>query len=165
MIKLSPLSAHHDLRLPAQRDGVRISAIPPVRITALAPYPGQTDALRAQIGGFPRHGEVLTLGALRMVWAGRDLAFAFGDGLPDGLDAHCAMTDQSDGWAGFSLTGARAQAYLARRLPFDLRALPDPASARSVMGHIPVLVLKGKDLQLWVWRSMAQSALHDLTHP
>lgn len=162
MIKLRPTSAHYGLRLPVTLDTVEIAAVPVQRIIALAPYPGQLGALRAMLGGFPSAGQIVTLGDLRLVWAGRDMVFAFGDKLPEGLAAHCAMTDQSDGWAGLSLGGPNASAFLARRLPFDLRALPANSSARSLIGHVPVLVVKADDLQLWVWRSMLRSIVEEL---
>ncbi len=141
-----------------------LRALPSVPITSLAPYPGHTDALRKALGGFPEAGEVISLGNLRLVWAGRDLAFAFGEGLPDSLDAHCALTDQSDGWIGLELHGKGSEALLARRLPFDLRKLPAQGAARTLLGHVPVLVVRPgpETFEVWVWRSMACSALHAL---
>ncbi len=160
MIKLKETSAVGQLRLPALR-GCTLRALAPVRITSIAPYPGQMDALCAHLGGFPAPGEVVTLQGIDLVWAGRELAFAFGDDLPDGLDAHGALSDQSDGWCGFALQGTGAEALLARRLPFDLRKMASPASARSVLDHLPVLVLRRASdrFEIWVWRSMVQSAL------
>ncbi len=160
MIRLKETSAIAQLRLPTLAGGT-LRALPPVRITSIAPFPGQADALRARLGGFPAPGEVLTLLGIDLVWAGRDLAFAFGEELPDGLDALCALSDQSDGWCGVELQGAGAEALLARRLPFDLRKMACPASARSVMDHLPVLVLRRASdrFEIWVWRSMVQSAL------
>lgn len=161
MIRLKETSAVAKLRLPMTLTGCTLRALSPVQITSIAPYPGQADALRARLGGFPAPGEVLTVQGINLVWAGRDLAFAFGDELPDGLDAHCALSDQSDGWCGFALQGAGAEVLLARRLPFDLRKMPAPASARSVLDHLPVLVLRRASdrFEIWVWRSMVQSAL------
>ena len=160
MIRLKETSAVAQLRLPTLT-GCTLRALPPVRITSIAPYPDQADALRARLGGFPAPGEVVTVQGIDLVWAGRDLAFAFGDDLPDGLGAFCALSDQSDGWCGFALQGAGAEALLARRLPFDLRKMPSPGSARSVLDHLPVLVLRRASdrFEIWVWRSMVQSAL------
>ncbi len=160
MIRLKETSAVAQPRLPTLT-GCTLRALPPVRITSVAPYPGQTEALRARLDGFPAPGEVLTVQGIDLVWAGRDLAFAFGDDLPDGLDAFCALTDQSDGWCGFALQGTGAEALLARRLPFDLRNMPSQGSARSVLDHLPVLVLRRASdrFEIWVWRSMVQNAL------
>jgi glycine cleavage system aminomethyltransferase T len=165
VIRLKETSAVAQLRLPVPLAGCTLSALPPVRITSIAPFPGQDTVLCARLGGFPGPGEVLRLQGIDLVWAGRALAFVFGDDLPDGIGAHCALSEQTDGWCGVGLQGAGAAALLARRLPFDLRNMPAPASARSVMDHIPVLVLRRASdrFELWVWRSMVQSALHRLT--
>ncbi|MCC5992052.1 MAG: sarcosine oxidase subunit gamma [Rhodobacteraceae bacterium] len=165
MIELTPAPAFAALSLPVTGAGTRIDALPPARITALAPYCGQLQALHALLGGFPEPGQVLELDGLRLVWAGRDLAFAFGEALPTGIEAHAALTDQSDGWAGLSLTGPGAEALLARRLPFDVRRMAVPGAARSLLGHMPVLVIAlGRDeFELWLWRSMAACVLHHLT--
>ena len=164
MIRLKETSAVATLRLPTL-PGCTVRALPPVRITSIAPHPGQAEALRARLGGFPAPGEVVTLQGIDLVWAGRDLAFAFGDGLPDGLGAHGAISDQSDGWCGFALQGTGAEALLARRLPFDLRKMAAPASARSVLDHLPVLVLRraSDSFEIWVWRSMVQSFVQQIT--
>lgn len=165
MIRLKDSSAVAQLRLPMTLKGCTLRALPPVRITSIAPYPGRAEALRDRLGGFPAPGEVLTVQATELVWAGRDLALAFGDDLPEGLSAQCALTDQSDGWCGFALEGTEAEALLSRRLPFDLRKMATPSAARSVMDHLPVLVLRraNDSFEIWVWRSMVQSALHRLT--
>jgi heterotetrameric sarcosine oxidase gamma subunit len=153
------------LDLPLVLDGCTLHALPATPITAIAPYPGQTAALRAHLGAFPDPGQVLSIGAKRLVWAGRDMAFAFSADLPDGLGAFAAVTDQSDGWCGLGVQGDGALAMLARRLPVDLRALPSPGAARSVLEHAPVLVvrLNPHTFEIWGWRSMAQSVLHRLT--
>ena len=163
MIKLKENSAVGQLRLPTLT-GCTLRALSPARITSIAPYPGQVEALRARLGGFPAPGEVVTLQGIDLVWAGRNLTFAFGDDLPDGLGAHCALSDQSDGWCGFVLQGAGAEALLARRLPFDLRNMASPGSARSVLDHLPVLVLRRASdrFEIWVWRSMVQSFVQQI---
>jgi sarcosine oxidase subunit gamma len=162
---LTPNHGFENASLPLALDGCTLHALPTTPITAIAPYPGQTAALRAHLGAFPDPGQVLSIGATRLVWAGRDMAFAFGTDLPDGLGAFAAVTDQSDGWCGLALRGDRALALLARRLPFDLRALPSPGAARSVLEHAPVLIVRldPNTFEIWGWRSMAQSVLHRLT--
>lgn len=164
MIRLKETSAVAKLHLPMTLTGCTLRALPPVRITSIAPYPGQADALRARLGGFPAPSEVLTVQGINLVWAGRDLVFAFGDDLPDGLSAHCALSDQSDGWCGFGLGGAGAVELLGRRLPCDLRNMPAPGVIRSQLDYVPVLVLRTgvEDFDIWVWRSMVQSAWNKL---
>lgn len=167
MASLSETSAFAGLHLPVTLAGCRLHPLAPARITALAPYPGQTAALRNLLGSFPDPGQVVTLAETRLVWAGRDLAFAFGPDLPMGLEPFCALTDQSDAWVGLSLHGPGAEAHLARRLPFDLRKLPAPGSARSLLDHLPVLILRmgPEAFEIWVWRSMVGSAVPALTGP
>lgn len=164
MIDLKQTPAFATARLPVMLEGCDLRALPPARITALAPYPGQMAAVGGHLGGFPDPGGVVTAGNLRLVWAGRDLVFAFGTGLPDSVEAFCAVTDQSDGWAGLALQGPGAEALLARHLPFDLRRLPAPGAARSLLGHVPALIMRTQThaFEIWVWRSMARSALHEL---
>lgn len=164
MIKLAQTDPLARMRLPLAFSGCTLRAVAPVPITSLAPYPGQCAGVQALLGGFPKPGEVLSLPGVLLVWAGRDLAFAFGAELPDGLAAYCAMSDQSDGWCGLELQGPQASEYLARHVPFDLRAMPVPGAARTVLKHVPVLIVRKQDgaFELWVWRSMAHSALNAL---
>ena len=166
MIDLKPANALAGDTLPVTGEGYRIDPLPATRITALAPFPGAIDALRDRLGGFPGPGEVLDQGARRLVWAGRDLAFAFGEGLPEGLHELCALTDQSDGWAGLALSGPSALALLARRVPVDLRQQPAPGAVRTILGHVPVLIILAPDsAEIWTWRSIAGSLLHELAAP
>lgn len=164
MIELTAREAPLTVALPWEAPGLTLRALAALRITALAPWPGQTEALRDHLGAFPAPGEVVGIGDWRLVWAGRDLAFAFDADLPEGLEALCAVTDLSDGWCGLDLSGPNAVAHLARRLPLDVRRLPVPGSARSILGHIPVLVIRtGREhFELWTWRSMVQSLVEDL---
>ncbi len=166
MIDLKPANAFRSDTLPVTGEGYRIDPLPATRITALAPFPGAVDDLHARLGGFPGPGQVLDQGDRRLVWAGRDLAFAFGEGLPEDLGKFCALTDQSDGWAGLALTGPSAQAFLARRVPVDLRKQPAAGALRTILGHVPVLIILAPDrAEIWTWRSMADSLLHELTAP
>ncbi len=163
MIELSPTGAFGVLRLPLEQGETRLSAIAPPRITAIAPYPGQMNALSRRLGAFPAPGEVHD-GQLRLVWSGREMAFAFGEGLPEGLEDFAALCDQSDAWAGLALVGQDAQAVLARLVALDLRALAAPSSARALMGHLPLLLIKESDTRfdLWTFRSMADSLVHEM---
>lgn len=164
MAELDPTTPFAGLRLPLSHGQARLSAITPGRITAIAPWPGRTGALRAALGDFPGPGKAVTLAGLRLVWAGRDMAFAFGDTLPEGLQDHAALTDQSDAWAGLALEGASAQDVLARLIAIDLRALPAPATARTLLAHLPLLLERTGEtrFQLWSYRSMAASLVEEL---
>lgn len=164
MIELSESSPFEACELPVAGHGYTISALPAQRMTSLSPWEGQRETLASVLGGFPGVGEVIQSGDLRMVWAGRDVVFAFGEVPPIDLQPYCAVTDQSDGWAGLLIAGTEAESLLARRLPFDLRKLPAPGAARSILGRVPVLVvrLELQRFELWSWRSLAGSLLDEV---
>lgn len=158
------------LGLPITSGGCRLDSCAPGPIWSIAPYPGRAPAadvaLKALQLGFPAPGQVIAGGAARAVWAGRETAFLIGVAPPAGLEAQAALTDQSDGWAGVSLSGEGAVAVLARLLPLDLRTDPFPPgrSARSLLNHMPCLVVRVTDaaFELYVFRSMAGTAVHEL---
>lgn len=164
MIELRETSPFEDCTLPKGGSGFSISIIPSGRITAISPFPDQVETTRLRLGGFPDAGEVIQLGDLRIVWTARDTAFVFGQ-LPavDFRDI-CAVSDQSDGWAGIRFEGPGAEAFLSRRFPFDVRKLMAPGSARSLLGHLPILVVRPElqCFELWCWRSMTASLCHEI---
>jgi len=76
-----------------------------------------------------------------------------------------AVTDQSDGWVWLRLVGPKATDVLARLVPLDLRpaAFPDDACAKTLLGHMPVLITRSAaGFDLLTFRSMAQTAIHEL---
>lgn len=156
--------------LPGEVGGCRLEGCAPAPITSIAPWPGRkgaADAALRAIGlGFPEPGQVIAAGAARVVWAGRATAFLIGADPPEGLAEHAALTDQGDGWAGLRLSGGAAEAVLARLVPLDLRpgALPPGRAARSLLNHVPCLILReaGTAFELYVFRSMAGTAAHEL---
>ena len=158
------------LGLPLERDRCRLSALEFAQITALQPLPGQVpgvDAALRPLGlRFPGPGESVGKAGVRIVWAGRETAFLIGAAAPDGLRAHAALSDQSDGWAGLRLEGADSAAVLARLLPLDLRlnGFPPGHAARAPLNHMQALILRtGEEaFDLRVFRSMAGTAVHEL---
>lgn len=160
--------------LPLVHGACRLSALPVDRCTLIAPFPGQmaaADAALAMLGlSFPAPGQVLAAPGARIIWAGREQAMLFGAAPPAALEAHAAISDQGDGWAGFMLAGTGeaqgAEAVLARPVPLDLRAasFPPGRAARSLLNHMPLLILRDTDdaFELYTFRSMARSAVHEL---
>lgn len=133
-------------------------------VTSIAPFPGQGKAIAAALKPlglvFPAPNGVSAQGDARLVWTGRGQAFLIGAAAGDWSDM-AAITDQSDGWVGLSLQGTGAQDVLARLVPLDVRAMG--ACARSTLGHMPLILLKGADgFQLLTFRSMAKTAWHEL---
>jgi sarcosine oxidase subunit gamma len=139
-------------------------------VTSIAPNDGSARALARALKplglGFPEPNRVLESGPARIVWSGRGQAFLLGVAPPAGLAAAAAVTDQSDGWAALSLTGAGAAAVLARLVPVDLRptAFPAGAAARTLLNHLPVVVMRtgAVGIDLMVFRSMAATAWHEI---
>jgi heterotetrameric sarcosine oxidase gamma subunit len=149
------------------RAGTTLAEAPMEAITSVAPYPGQLDAVGAALGlAFPAPNRVTAAGDLRLVWAGRDLAFLIGPA-PDAAALAAmpaAVTDQSDAWVTLTLTGPLALPTLARLVSLDLRAVKPGECFRTGLNHLPlVLVCEGADsFRLMTFRSMAQTAWHEL---
>jgi sarcosine oxidase subunit gamma len=155
----------HVASLPNLPGSCRLEALPQSRILSVAPYPGREDEAARRLGAFPAPGEVHVLGAARLVWAGRGMAFLLNpaEGQGDGLAGIAAVTDQSDGWAGLRLSGPDAEEVLARLVPLDLAPMTPPASVRSLLNHMPLLLIRGDEgFEVWSYRSMAGTLLHEL---
>lgn len=144
--------------------GVTLAEVDLGQVTSVAPFAGQDKAVAAALKplAFPAPNMVSAKGAARLVWTGRGQAFLMGT-VPEGLDVCAALTDQRDGWAGVSLTGAGAVDVLARLVPLDLRGMAVGACARTSLGHMAVVLISVKDgFELLVFRSMAKTAWHEL---
>lgn len=151
--------------LPVRRGAAVLAALDPGPVWSIAPYPGRDLSAALAPLHFPAPGEVVEGGGMRLVWAGRDMAFLTGAPAP-ALDGLAAVTDQRDGWVWVTLTGADAAAVLARLCPLDLRAAAFPVgtSARSVLQHLPALLVRVGDqaFQIATYRSMAATLLHEV---
>lgn len=149
--------------------GTTLAQMDWVQITSIAPFAGRlgdVDKALAKLGlTFPAPNCFVAAGAARMAWTGRDQAFLLGADCPD-LGDSAAVTDQSDAWARFSVSGPAAVDTLARYVPLDLRlaALPVGASVRSQLYHVHMcLVRLGADaFEVMAFRSMAQTAWHEI---
>jgi sarcosine oxidase subunit gamma len=144
---------------------LEVMALGPV--AAIQPWPGRVAAvdaaLKARGLGFPAPGQSVEVADTRLVWAGRETAFLIGAPAPELADA--AVIDLTDGWAGLSLSGPGAEAVLARLVPIDLRAAAfgEGAVARTLLGHVPVLVQRrAGGFELLVMRSYLRTAHHEV---
>ncbi len=159
-----------DAMMPVAYPAVKLSFSQPSRIVSVAPFAGQekaaSAALKAAHGlGFPAANRVVEKGDARIVWTGRGQAFLI-NSTPDGLDGIAALTDQSDGWSVFQLTGPGAVDVLARLVPLDLRpaSFGKGACARAPLGHMMSVIVALKDgFEIMVMRSMTHTAVHELT--
>jgi len=169
LIAKSPSAGH----APVEIGGATLSEVPPQSIWAIAPYHGQDDALakalkKAHDLGWPAPGALSAKGGLSLAWSGKDQAFLFGTVPDPALSAYAALTDQSDAWTHLVLEGPATREVLARWVPVDLSpgALPDGSTIRTLLGHMTTLILHpaGDRFDLLVFRSMADTAWHELTH-
>jgi sarcosine oxidase subunit gamma len=158
--------------VPVAAPGALLTEAAPAPIWSVAPFRGQGAALSAALERahglpLPAPGTMHAKGALRVAWAGRDMAFLMGATPDAALAAHAALTDQSDGWAHLVLEGSAARDVLARLVPIDLAPVSCPAGAarRTLLGHMAALILHpgGDRFEMLVFRSMAGSAVQDLT--
>ena len=158
--------------LPVEIGTARLTEGAMTPIWSIAPYAGKAAALskaleKAHGLPFPAPGTLHAGGAARIAFSGLDQAFLIGATPAPALARHAALTDQSDGWARLILEGAAARDVLARLVPLDLSpaACPPGSARRTLVGHMAALIMHpGGDLfELLVFRSMAGTAVHDLT--
>jgi len=137
-------------------------------ITSVAVFPGGAKAVAKGLKtlglAMPEPNTFTEKKGARIVWTGRDQAFLMGGAPPDLEGA--AVTDQSDGWAVLSVSGAAAVDVLARLVPVDLRlaAFPVGRAIRTQLNHMNVVILRVGDhaFEILVFRSMARTAWHEL---
>ena len=147
--------------------GMRLSEAPDRIIWSVSPFPGREAALEGLLdGGFPAPNRTTGKEGARMVWSGRAQALWIGTTAPaPGLAQQAALVDQSDAWCVLRLEGDRVEDVLARLCPLDLA----PAlfkrghTARSLIGHMSAQITRlPAAFELMVYRSMAETALHEL---
>lgn len=150
------------------KGGATLAPLDPGPIASIALFPGGEKVVSRGLKPlgltFPEPGTCAAKGGARIVWTGREQAFLIG--VPAPALEGAAVTDQSDGWAGFALSGPGAEAVLARLVALDLRvpAFPVGRAARAALNHMPLLLLRVGPgaFELYTFRSMARSAWHEL---
>jgi sarcosine oxidase subunit gamma len=157
---------------PVEIGETRLTEAAMVPLWAIAPFRGQTDAvsreLQRAIGlPFPAPGALHGTETARIAWSGLDQALLMGIAPEAELAEHAALIDQSDAWTHLVLEGPAARDVLARSVPIDLSATacPPGSARRTLLGHMPALILHegGDRFEVLVFRSMAGTAVHDLT--
>jgi heterotetrameric sarcosine oxidase gamma subunit len=169
--RLIPISPNRGMT-PVSHGAAHLAEAPMTAIWSIAPYRGQKAALSAALQsahglGFPEPGMAPAQGAVTLAWSGHEQAMLIG-AVPDpALAAFAAITDQSDAWAHLLLSGPAARDVLARLVPIDLSpaAFAVGHAARSQLGHMNLLLIQPQDgvFALMVYRSMAATALHEVT--
>lgn len=129
-------------------------------IHAVSPFRGREDAVRRALGGWPAPNRWTQAEGRRIAWSGRGQAFVLGE-MPDLPDA--AVAEQSDACCRVILSGPGAGDVLARLTPIDAAAMAPGEAARSLVGHMPALILRTDEgWELMAFRSMAGTLAHDL---
>ncbi|AAV95027.1 sarcosine oxidase, gamma subunit family [Ruegeria pomeroyi DSS-3] len=158
-------------QVPLSVGAMTVSEVDLGAMTSLSPRKGQgaalAQALRAAHGlDWPGAGRVTTAGDARAIWFGHDSVLLTGAAPDAALAGPGVLVDQSDAWTVVRLEGTGAEAVLARLVPVDLRApgFGPGATARCRIGHMAGSVTRLEDggFLLMVFRSMAQTLLHDL---
>lgn len=142
-----------------------LDAIDHAAVTWVSPFDGQVDVVAAALGlPWPAPHQTTANETHRAIWVGPDQALIIGAPVaPEGA----AVADHSSAWATFLLSGLSAPDVLSRLTPLDVRdaAFPQGATARTLIGHMTAsLTRTGSDsFEIMVFRSMAGTAVHDIT--
>ncbi|WP_293573106.1 sarcosine oxidase subunit gamma [Phaeobacter sp.] len=157
--------------LPLSIGALTVTELALGQVTSIAPYPGQLDQVRADMSEthglrWPAANRSQSKQGVRLLWFGRDQALLIGQAADPKLAGHAALVDQSDGWACVALEGPGAEDVLARLCSIDLRpsVFKRGHSARCDLRHMMASVtrLGTQRFQIMVFRSMAQTLVHDL---
>ena len=155
--------------LPKRHGTMTLDLVDPGPLTTIAPYAGKVEAVsqaleKAHGLALPATGTLTSSGSTSLQWFGRDMWLLSGAVPGAGLSDHAALTDQSDGWAVFDLTGPDGSAVMARLAPVDLRlsACPVGTALRTEAEHMMVAITRTApdNLRIIGFRSMAQSLAH-----
>jgi len=155
-------------RGPLTLGGVTLSEVEVGPVASVAVLPGGAKAVARALKplglAMPEPNCWAAKGAARIIWTGRDQAFLVGVEPPNVEGA--AVTDQSDGWAVLAISGPKAADTLMRLVPIDLRAVAFPVgrAVRVPLNHLNSVLLRTEDyaFELWVFRSMARTAWHEI---
>ena len=157
--------------LPVSVGDLRIEESQMLPMFVIMPFSGKEEAVGAALQkahgvALPSVNRVEINGEASLLWFGRG-QFLLRGAAPDAdLSDLAAVTDQSDAWAVVRLSGAKAADVLARLVPVDMRlsAFPEKSTVRTDLMHMMASITRlGPDsFQIMVFRSMAQTLVHDL---
>lgn len=166
MVRLTTQSPF-DMALPVSIGAATLRELPVDLATTVAAFPGQdvSEALFRQIGvSMPTPGQVLKADAASVLWTGPAEALVRGAALTP-IDG-ALICDQSDGWAWLALEGPDAGDVLARLVPLDLETMAVGTTARSLLGHMTVSIVRdgAERFEIGGFRSMAKTMVQELQH-
>ena len=157
--------------------GVAIAEVTSTAIASLAARRGRSDEVEAAAAGIgltlPGPGRMSAGDPWSAVWTGQGqwlvLAPLAGNEdivarLEPAFAGSASLTEQTDGFARFDVTGACPAGLLERLCPLDLRSMDAGAAGRSVIEHVGchVLVMAADHVVLLAPRSFAASVHHAL---
>lgn len=158
--------------LPETIGTMTLSEAEDATLTALLPYHGKMQALADAVGSelglsWPERGRFEDHDGATLAWLGLDQWLLIGAAANADWSNHAALTDQGDAWCRLRLEGPDLAEVLARLVPVDLSlsACPPGTALRAPLGHMACLSLRRSEhaMEMCVFRSMAGSAVHDLT--
>jgi sarcosine oxidase subunit gamma len=159
--------------------GLTISENPDGALASLSTRPGHEKAAQTAAKAFlgaalPTVGKMTTKGDFITFWTGPDqwVVQAPHDSYEDlaaqlktAVSDAASVTEQTDGWAQFDLTGPNARAALERLCNVDTHKMQSGESARSSVEHLGCFVLcheQGERYSIIGPRSSAASLHHAL---
>ena len=183
----SPLDRHRTIV-----DGASLTELSPRSIVSVSPFAESEELFNTAIhnlfkGVYPsatQAAEITGKNACVLLPSSRSQWFlcfddevldpvaSAGDLIGKMLSNRVAMTDQSDAWVTLQLTGPLIHFTLERICPIDCSssAMPIGTTARTMIGHLGVIILRRSDDEngnpiFWIMsaRSSAASFLHVIT--
>lgn len=157
--------------LPLEIGDVVLREIDVRRLTSITPFKGQevpvADILKSAHGvGLPVPNRSSEKAGCCVIWFARGQVLLMGADPDPVLFKHAALTDQSDAWAVVALEGAKAEDVLARLVPADLRGstfkIGHTLRTQLMHMHASVTRIATDTFQIMVFRSMAETLVHDL---
>lgn len=154
--------------LPVTHGAMTLTLADPGPLTLIAPHRGQTDAVaqavtRALGLGLPPTGRMAQGDGITLQWFGRGQYLVSG---ASGLSlSGAAMTDQSDGWVAFDLTGPALMPVLSRLIPIAPDQMPVGAALRTDLHGMMIAMTRPapNGVRIMGFRSMARSLRDTIT--
>lgn len=178
--KLAPLAALGGIVADVRAIGtIRIAENPDVAMASLAARTGRGADVAAAIARLtgltlPGPGGMARSGGWAAFWTGPDqwmvtAPFATHEEIAGELtaatDGAASVTEQTDGWVRFEVTGARAADLFERLCNVDIRAMKECSATRTQIEHLGSFLLchrAGTDFSVMTLRSAARSMMHAL---
>lgn len=145
-----------------------LAASQPSAIVSIAPFNGQGIAVDEGVSkllevGLPAVGSLNVWTEGKVLWTGQGMWFVVGDldiaRLVAKLDGKAAVTDQTDAWAVFRLTGNDAREVMARLCPLDFSTL-EAQIVRTEFAHMMSIIIPiDGGFEIMVMRSFVKTAI------